>query len=312
MKPNVGHSEGASGLTSVIKAVLALEKRIIPPNIHFKNPNPDSKFQGKAEGFTSTDVNVQSPSVMGSLKYPLSLSPGRRDEKRESVLIALELAVPMPMYVLHPFSLPFSHYGGKRLAHTKKAILDSARSYCEPFGRTLCLDKHDADAHLLLVSAASPTAVGQRVKDLKQYIDIHSPDIQDVAYTLANKLTHLQCRSFLLVNRGKPIQLPEDAPVKATPRELIFIFTGQGAQWPGMAKELMTWNEGFRADIRKMDETLRGLQDPPDWSIEGKPFLTETYMDHINVNSQTRLRLLPVPAGYQMRNCLSHSALLSR
>jgi acyl transferase domain-containing protein len=40
VKPNLGHSEGASGLTSLIKAVLALEHRIIPPNIKFSNPNP--------------------------------------------------------------------------------------------------------------------------------------------------------------------------------------------------------------------------------------------------------------------------------
>lgn len=40
VKPNVGHSEGASGLTSLIKSVLALERRIIPPNIKLRNPNP--------------------------------------------------------------------------------------------------------------------------------------------------------------------------------------------------------------------------------------------------------------------------------
>ncbi|CAG8152229.1 unnamed protein product [Penicillium salamii] len=39
-KPNFGHSEGASGLTSLIKSVLALEHRVIPPNIKFGDPNP--------------------------------------------------------------------------------------------------------------------------------------------------------------------------------------------------------------------------------------------------------------------------------
>lgn len=44
VKPNLGHSEGASGLTSVIKSILALEHRMIPPNIKFNNPNPKSEF----------------------------------------------------------------------------------------------------------------------------------------------------------------------------------------------------------------------------------------------------------------------------
>jgi len=39
LKPNVGHSEGAAGLSSIIKAILALEKSTIPPNIYLKNPN---------------------------------------------------------------------------------------------------------------------------------------------------------------------------------------------------------------------------------------------------------------------------------
>ncbi|XRM46506.1 hypothetical protein ABZX51_009537 [Aspergillus tubingensis] len=41
VKPNLGHSEGASGLTSIIKAVMALENRTIPPNIKFNEPNPN-------------------------------------------------------------------------------------------------------------------------------------------------------------------------------------------------------------------------------------------------------------------------------
>lgn len=45
VKTNVGHGEGASGLTSIIKMTLALEKRIIPPNINFTTPNPKIPFE---------------------------------------------------------------------------------------------------------------------------------------------------------------------------------------------------------------------------------------------------------------------------
>lgn len=43
VKPNVGHSEGASGITSVIKMMLALEHKQIPPNIKFESPNRKSE-----------------------------------------------------------------------------------------------------------------------------------------------------------------------------------------------------------------------------------------------------------------------------
>jgi acyl transferase domain-containing protein len=44
VKPNVGHTEGSSGLVSLIKSVLALEHGTIPPNIKFHTPNPKSEF----------------------------------------------------------------------------------------------------------------------------------------------------------------------------------------------------------------------------------------------------------------------------
>lgn len=43
VKQNVGHAEGASGLNSLIKAVLALENNVIPPNINFNHPNPEGE-----------------------------------------------------------------------------------------------------------------------------------------------------------------------------------------------------------------------------------------------------------------------------
>ena len=44
VKSNIGHSEAASGNTSIIKAILALEHLTIPPNANFNNPNPKSRL----------------------------------------------------------------------------------------------------------------------------------------------------------------------------------------------------------------------------------------------------------------------------
>ncbi|NEQ43494.1 MAG: acyltransferase domain-containing protein [Leptolyngbya sp. SIOISBB] len=40
VKTNMGHSEGASGMASLMKVVLALQHQTIPPHLHFQAPNP--------------------------------------------------------------------------------------------------------------------------------------------------------------------------------------------------------------------------------------------------------------------------------
>ena len=37
----MGHAEPAGGLVSVVKILLAMEHNILPPNLHFKRPNPN-------------------------------------------------------------------------------------------------------------------------------------------------------------------------------------------------------------------------------------------------------------------------------
>lgn len=44
VKTNIGHLEGAAGLASVVKTVLALERGIIPPSVNFKTPTPRIPF----------------------------------------------------------------------------------------------------------------------------------------------------------------------------------------------------------------------------------------------------------------------------
>jgi hypothetical protein len=40
VKTNIGHTEGAAGMASLIKAVLCLKHRALPKSLHCENPNP--------------------------------------------------------------------------------------------------------------------------------------------------------------------------------------------------------------------------------------------------------------------------------
>jgi phthiocerol/phenolphthiocerol synthesis type-I polyketide synthase D len=46
VKSNLGHLEGAAGITGLLKVVLAMTHRRVPPSLHFREPNPHIDFTG--------------------------------------------------------------------------------------------------------------------------------------------------------------------------------------------------------------------------------------------------------------------------
>jgi acyl transferase domain-containing protein len=45
IKSNIGHLEGASGLAGIVKAILILEKGLIPATAGFESPNPKLRLE---------------------------------------------------------------------------------------------------------------------------------------------------------------------------------------------------------------------------------------------------------------------------
>ncbi|THC95046.1 hypothetical protein EYZ11_005484 [Aspergillus tanneri] len=223
VKANVGHSEGASGITSVIKCVLALENRTIPPNVYFENPNPNISFQG------------------AKLKVPVKATawPGDRFER---------------------ISVNSFGIGGTN-AHL---ILDSASSMCRKVSSS---GPHTSKGPtLLLLSGKTSKSLDGNIKSTTKYLEDSVAAWSDVAYTLAHRREHMDHRAFAIVEEGKAI--PSFEKGHRGSLQTCFVFTGQGAQWPGMGKELISQSKKFRETIRSLDRVLQRLEDTPKWSME--------------------------------------------
>lgn len=131
--------------------------------------------------------------------------------------------------------------------------------------------------HVLPISASSASSLQARVEDLKVYIESHPGCLDDIVYSMALRRTHLPFRSFCLVEDGPVDSLQFSSAVKPSTmmgssssiRKPVYIFTGQGAQWAGMAKSLMLSSQSFRKDIQSMDKTLQSLGNRPSWTFEG-------------------------------------------
>lgn len=138
-------------------------------------------------------------------------------------------------------------------------------------------------AHLLVTSAHTEASLKQRVSDIQEYAEHNQKRIQDLAFTLGVKRDHQPHRAFMIANDDGTLEEPVlSKPVAIS--SVVFAFTGQGTQWPGMARELLTSVDSFRADIKNMDRILQRLPDPPVWSIEGIPSLPAALSDSNGAN----------------------------
>ncbi|KAF5862098.1 hypothetical protein ETB97_012163 [Aspergillus alliaceus] len=232
VKGNVGHSEGASGLTSVIKAVLALENRVIPPNVFFERPNPSIPFKE------------------GGLHVPTE---------------------PMPWPVGRKEIASINSFGiGGSNCH---AILQSAASYLENPRASLTLNNSSVDGdalRLLVVSAKSQESLQTRIAEATDFVN-NNPDIlHDTAYTLGTRREHLRYRAFVVAHSHQQIERSEWRTCRAEATDIVFVFTGQGAQWPGMGKSMLDNFAAFKASIQIMDKALQELPHPPSWSLEAE------------------------------------------
>jgi len=61
VKSNIGHLEGGSGLASLIKTILILEKGVIPPNANFERVNPKIDTQA---------LNIEVRTIVNFKKRP--------------------------------------------------------------------------------------------------------------------------------------------------------------------------------------------------------------------------------------------------
>jgi acyl transferase domain-containing protein len=125
-----------------------------------------------------------------------------------------------------------------------------------------------ANPQLLLFSANTSNSLRGQVDSYKTYVGDHPNLIPDLAYTLAVHREWLPQRAFAICHNGE-LQMSSLAKTSPVPPSVTMIFSGQGAQWAGMGKNLIEAFPSFRHDLLSMDRVLHEFRRPPPWSIVG-------------------------------------------
>jgi len=219
VKSNVGHLVIAAGATGVIKTALALAERRIPPTAHFKQPNPVIDFTG-------------SPFVVNAALSEWTAADGPR---RAGV----------------------SSFGvGGTNAHV---VLEEAPE--------LPASDLASGPQLLVLSARTPAALSRAATRLADHLEEQPrTNLADAAWTLAMGRKAFAHRIAVVADDVAAaiaqLRSPETANAIARTRparhcDVVFLFPGQGATYPGMGRELYDTEPAFRVAFDDCAEAAR-------------------------------------------------------
>lgn len=226
VKTNIGHLEAAAGIAGVIKVILSLENELIPRHLHFENPSPHIPWERLAvqvvERATAWERNGQ-PRIAGISSF------GFAGTNAHVILSeAPEQTEPVP-----PAPLSVEHSGNRRFS-------------------------------ILPLSARTPAALTRLAADYRGWLSTHpEATLADVCFTAGAGRAHLEHRAALVVNsRESAVELlgalADDRPAPGLfrgeshePPKTAWLFTGQGSQYPGMARELFDTEPVFAETLNR-------------------------------------------------------------
>lgn len=235
VKTNVGHLEQTAGMAALIKTALALKHRKIPPTINFEKPNPKL-------GLPTSPFYIQTE---------LTEWKASAEHPRRAGLNGLGL-------------------GGTNAF----VVLEEA-----PEQATKARAPVDRPVHTLALSARSEAALAQSAERFARYLASH-PDarLEDVCFTASTSRSFFSHRLAVsartteelarrLESVGEEALAPGVSKGNGSARPVAFLFTGQGAQYPGMAAELYRTQPVFRVALDECDALSRPHMDRPLLSV---------------------------------------------
>jgi phthiocerol/phenolphthiocerol synthesis type-I polyketide synthase A len=223
LKSNLGHLEAAAGIAGFLKAVLAVQRGHIPANLNFRTPNPHIPFE---------DLGLKV--VDRATEWPVS------DSLRRAGVSSFGFGGTNAHVVVEqgPDPVPVSAYLPAQPVTT------------------------------LVVSGKTPERIASAAGMLAQWMEGQGAGVAlgEVAHTLNHhRARHAKFATVAALDRAQAVAglqalaagRSADGVVVAHRGECrpgtVFVYSGQGSQWPGMGRQLLADEPVFAAAVAELE-----------------------------------------------------------
>ncbi|WP_215911737.1 SDR family NAD(P)-dependent oxidoreductase [Streptomyces coffeae] len=235
IKSNIGHTSAAAGVAGVIKMVMAMRHGVLPPTLHVDEPSPHVDWES------------------GEVRLLTEAREWRVDGR--------------------PRRAGVSSFG---VSGTNAHIIIEEAPAEEPVA-----DERTAPTAPMpvVVSARTDAALRAQARRLRERVAADADvSVEDIGFSSATTRALLERRATVVAADRGELLAGLDALASATPAanvvdgqaiasgaKPVFVFPGQGAQWEGMAVELLDSSPAFAAEIAACGEALSEFVD---WRLE--------------------------------------------
>ena len=245
VKTNIGHLEAAAGIAGVIKVVLSLQHRQIPPNLHFETLNPHIDLSGSL------------------VKIPRKLYDWGSDRRRAGIS-----------------SFGFGGTNAHVILEDASSVQVSGDIASEDAAKTNqgMTELQRLPHALFTLSAKTQPALRSLADAYAQYLR-EQPDISlvNLCFSLSTGRNHFTERLAIAASSTQQLQeklcgwqngsilsgiLTGEAEQEDLPK-IAFLFTGQGSQYAGMGRQLYQTQPVFRSALEHCADILDAYLDRP-------------------------------------------------
>ncbi len=229
-KTNLGHLETASGMAGLLKVVLSLKNRAIPPSLHFEKPNPHIDFEGDklsvVTAFTPLEES-EKPLLMGVNSFGFGganahviVEEYKHERKNTQKIKSEKQSTSSPLFLS---------------AESNSALREMAGRY-----RDLL---HQEDINYQDVAWSACT----KRQHLSHGLAVHGDELHDIVECL-----HAYSQGE--IHTGATATNKLNSSDETT--KLALVFSGNGSQWQGMGCDLLKTEPLFKETVEEINKLL--------------------------------------------------------